>query len=262
MILVTGVSGFVGNKIMEMCKDVIPCPSLKGANEDTIKKIIEERQVDTIIHTAAISDIGTCERNPEESYIANVMLPVYLAKASKDIKLICFSSDQVYSGTKEDCPFTEDMVNPTNLYSVHKLEMEHRVLDINPNAVMLRAEWMYDYYLKKSNYFMGILNAKEPLQYSSQQFRGITYVKEVAMNMDKIINLPGGSYNFGSESLKSMYDITKEFLSFIGKDIPVLDAPPSQNLWMNCDKARKFGVDFSSVEDGLKKCAQDYKHLL
>ena len=258
MILVTGVSGFVGNKIMEICKDVIPCPSLKGASEDTVRRIVEESGADTIIHTAAISDIGVCERNPDDSYIANVMLPVYLAKASKNIKLICFSSDQVYSGTKIDCPYTEDMAKPSNIYSVHKLEMEHRVLDINPNAVMLRAEWMYDYYLKKSNYFMGILNAKESLSYSSKQYRGVTYVKEVAQCMEQVIALPGGSYNFGSESLKSMYDITKEFLSFIGKDIPVLDAPPSQNLWMNCDKARKHGVIFSSVEDGLKKCAQDY----
>lgn len=67
--------------------------------------------------------------------------------------------------------------------------MEHRVLDIAPNAVMLRAEWMYDYYLKKSNYFMGILNATDSVCYSSQQFRGITYVKEVAMVVKKEMSL-------------------------------------------------------------------------
>ncbi len=33
MILVTGASGFVGHKIMEMCKDAIAAPSLRGITE-------------------------------------------------------------------------------------------------------------------------------------------------------------------------------------------------------------------------------------
>ena len=258
MILITGTTGFVGAKLLEMCKDAVPCPSLRDATEEHVKRIVEESGVDTIIHTAAISDIGTCEKHPQDSYIANVQLPVYLAKASKNIKLICFSSDQVYSGFGNEGPFTEDTVKPGNIYAQHKLEMERRVLDINPNSVMLRAEWMYDYYLKKSNYFMGILNAKDQLSFSSTQYRGITYVKEVAECMDKVAALPGGSYNFGSETTKSMYEITKDFLCAIDKDIQVNDCPSNQNLWMNCQKARDGGVLFSSVEDGLIKCAKDY----
>ena len=259
MILVTGATGFVGHKIMQVCKDVIACPSLRETTEDEVKRIVEESGVDTIIHTAAISDIGACQANPEASYIANVLIPVYLAKASKEIKLICFSSDQVYSGCEEEGPYSEDLVKPNNIYAEHKLEMEQRVLDIAPDAVMLRAEWMYDYYVKKSNYFMNILNATDSVSFSSRQYRGITYVKEVAKSMKKVIQLPGGAYNFGSETTKSMYEITKEFLAVIGKDIKVEDAPPRHNLWMNCEKARKYGVEFSAVENGLRKCAEDYR---
>lgn len=258
MILVTGASGFVGAKIMAMCNNAIACPSLKEANEDTIKRIIDESGVDTIVHTAAISDIRVCEADAKASYIANVQIPLYIANASKNIKLICFSSDQVYSGTEEEGPYTEDMVKPDNIYAKHKLEMEQRVLDINSDAVMLRAEWMYDYYLKKSNYFMNILNEPDSVNFSSCQYRGITYVKEVVENLEKLVFLPGGAYNFGSETKKSMFEITKEFLSFIGKNIRVNDISPNHNLWMNCDKAKKYGVAFSSVEDALKKCAEDY----
>ena len=258
MILVTGASGFVGNKIMQICDNVIACPSLKGASEDDVKRMVEKMQPDAIIHTAAISDIGTCQADPEASYIANVMLPIHLAKASKHIKLVCFSSDQVYSGATEEGPYSEDMVCPNNVYAKHKLEMEQRVLDIDPDAVLLRAEWMYDYYLKKSNYFMKMITASDTVQVSSKNFRGITYVKEVAENMDSVMRLPGGAYNFGSETDKSMYAITKEFFSLIGRNISIEDIPASHNLWMNCEKARKYGVVFSSVEDGLKKCARDY----
>lgn len=259
MILVTGASGFVGGKIMEICKDVIACPSLRGADEDEVKRIVYESGADTIIHTAAISDIGECAKNPDGSYLANVLIPTYLAKASKDIKLICFSSDQVYSGFGDGGPFTEEYVKPGNLYAEHKLEMENRVLDILPSSVMLRAEWMYDYYLKKSNYFMNILNATDTVYASSCQYRGLTYVKEVAENMSNVALLPGGVYNFGSETTKSMYEIAEEFLKYMNKDLTIDDNKSVHNLWMNCEKARKYGVDFSTVENGLKKCADDYK---
>lgn len=257
MILVTGANGFVGHKIIQMCKDAVACPSLRGTSEDEIKRIVEASGADTIIHTAAISDIGACQADPEASYIANVQIPIYLAKAAKNVKLICFSSDQVYSGTDEEGPYSEDMVKPNNIYAVHKLEMERKVLDIEPTAVMLRAEWMYDYYLKKMNYFMNIINAKEAICFCSHQYRGITYVKEVVENMEKVIQLPGGVYNFGSETKKSMYEITKEFVEILGKDIKVEDAPLKHNLWMNCEKVKRYGVEFSSVEDGLIKCAKD-----
>ena len=258
MILVTGATGFVGAKIMQMCADTVACPSLRNATEAEVRRIVEESGADAIIHTAAISDIGACQQNPEASYFANVQLPVYLAKASKNIKLICFSSDQVYSGSTEEGPYTEDMEKPNNLYAQHKLEMEQRVLDIAPDAVMLRAEWMYDQYFKKGNYFMNILNATQPLAFSSQQYRGLTYVKEVAENVGNLLRLPGGAYNFGSETAKSMYEITKDFLALIGKDITLNDVAPRHNLWMNCDKAKRYGVKFSTVEDGLKRCAEDY----
>ena len=261
MILVTGASGFVGHKIMQLCGDTVACPSLRGMSEGDIQRMVEESGADIIIHTAAISDIGTCQANPEASYMANVQIPVYLAKAAKNRKLICFSSDQVYSGLDAEGPYGEDTVKPGNLYAQHKLEMEQRVLDLAPDAVMLRAQWMYDYYLKKSNYFMNILNAKDTVSFSSRQYRGVTYVKEVAENMENVIRLPGGAYNFGSETTKSMYEITEAFLKLLGKEVTLTDAPPRHNLWTNCEKARKYGVTFRSVEEGLKACASDY-HLL
>lgn len=258
MILVTGANGFVGHKIMELCKDTVAAPSIRNVTQEDINRIIGESDADVIIHTAAISDIGVCQADPEASYFANVEIPLFLAKASKGRKLICFSSDQVYSGCREEGPYWEDMAKPGNIYAEHKLEMEERVLEINEDAVMLRAEWMYDYYAKKGNYFMNIVNAKESVSFSSRQFRGITYLKEVVKNMEKVFTLPGGVYNFGSETTKSMYEITREFIDLLGKKVKLEDAPTRHNLWMNCDKARIYGVKFSTVTDGLRKCAGDY----
>ena len=107
-----------------------------------------------------------------------------------------------------------------------------------------------------------ILNAihtQDSVSFSSKQFRGITYLKEVAENMDKVILLPGGAYNFGSEITQSIYEVTNKFVDMLGKRLIVKDAPARHNLWMDCSKARKYGVEFSSVIDGLERCARDYK---
>ena len=257
MILVTGATGFVGHTIMQLCGNTLACPSLRGATEDQIRRILDEHEVDAIIHTAAIADTGLCQANPEDSLFANVQIPVMLAKAAGNRKLVCFSSDQVYGGLEDDGPYDEHTVKPGNTYAQHKLMMEQQVLELQPDAVMLRAEWMFGHYLKKSNYFMNILRATESVSFSSRQYRGITYVKEAALQMEQALKLPGGAYNFGSETTKSMYQLTEEFLALIGKNIRLEDGPPRHNLWMNCDKARACGIAFSTVEEALATCARD-----
>lgn len=260
-LIITGPRGFVGAKLMAQYPNAVPAPSLRNISQRDLEAFLDFHQPDAIIHTAAISDIPTCEAHPAESQLANVVLPVLLAKAKQNAKLVVFSSDQVYVGRKDDGPYTEDIVAPVNLYSQQKVEMERRVLDIAPDAVMLRAEWMYDWIAPKGNYIRNVLSTDAPLTFSRQEFRGVTYVKEVAENMDAVINLPGGAYNFGSETTQSMFQITQEFLNWMGKTNALHDCAPNHNLWMDCSKAAKLGVTFRTVSDALKRCAQDY-HLL
>ena len=77
-ILVTGPKGFVGARIMDALSGAVASPSLRDADEERIKRLMDKVQPDLIIHTAAMSDIGSCERDPEGSYRANVALPVLL----------------------------------------------------------------------------------------------------------------------------------------------------------------------------------------
>ena len=258
MILITGAAGFVGRRLMETVPGAVAAPSLRNASQEDIRRIVEESGAEAIIHTAAISDIGACQADPEASYRANVQLPLWLAKAAGNRKLICFSSDQVYSGSKEAGPYSEEMTAPGNVYACHKMEMEQRVLEILPEAVMLRAEWMYDLRAPKPNYLLNVLRAEGTVAFSSRQYRGVTYLGEVAENMDRVLALPGGAYNFGSETALSMQELTKRLAALLGKPLAVEDAPPRHNLWMDCGKAARYGVVFSDVLTGLTKCLQEY----
>ena len=258
MILITGAAGFVGRRLMETVPGAVAAPSLRNASQEDVKRIVEESGAEAIVHTAAISDIGACQADPEASYRANVQIPLWLARAAGNRKLVCFSSDQVYSGSKEAGPYSEEMTAPGNVYACHKLEMEQRVLEILPEAVMLRAEWMYDLRAPKPNYLLNVLRAEGTVAFSSRQYRGVTYLGEVAEAMDRVLALPGGAYNFGSETTLSMQELTKRLAALLGKPLAVEDAPPRHNLWMDCGKAARYGVVFSDVLTGLTKCLQEY----
>ena len=265
-VLVTGAGGFVGSRVCLALPDAAAAPSLRGAKEEDIRRMIDAVQPDWIIHTAAISDIGACEKDPDASYIANVRLPLLLARAAKGVKLALFSTDQVYSGLEQPGPYGEDTVKPANIYAAHKLEMERRVLDANPDAVLLRATWMYDLPLfglpNRGNFLVNMLQAaarQTPLAFSPGQYRGVTWAREVARLMEQTRGLPGGVYNFGSENTLSMYDTALYLCRLTGWRAPVAPlTEPRHNLWMDCARLRRQGIAFSSAAEGLRACCAAY----
>ena len=103
--------------------------------------------------------------------------------------------------------------------------------------------------------------------YSVNDYRGITYVRSVAENITGTFCLPGGIYNFGSGNDKNMYDTACIFLVAMGMVdripdlIQLIDTLPPRNLMMDCTKIRKYGIDFESTTEGIKKMVADYQGL-
>ncbi|MCR5089697.1 MAG: sugar nucleotide-binding protein [Oscillospiraceae bacterium] len=256
-VLCTGPRGFIGARIMHELPNAIPSPSLRTFSESSVARLTDG--VDLIIHTAAMSDVQTCEKHPAEAYHANVELPVLLAGTGA--RLIVFSSGQVYSGCSAEGPYREEDAHPATLYGRQKWEMEQRVLDINPDAVMLRATWMYDMpvygFSNRGNFLVDMLR-KQELSFSSSQHWAVTYAREAAGNIRKAAELPGGAYNYGSESDLYMLDAAQWLKDRLQLSVKLHDTGPLHNLWMDCTKIRNHGIYFSSMIDGLERCIRDY----
>ena len=259
-ILVTGPRGFVGARIMEeLGPDAVPAPSLRAVDEEGIRRIVDAAQPELIIHTAAMSDISKCEKDPDGSYRANVEIPIWLARTG--IKCIMFSTDQVYSGYAGEGPYTEEDTAPSNLYSRHKLEMEQRTLDIQPETILLRATWMYDMpkygVMNRGNFLINMLRQSE-ISFSFAQHRAVTYVREVAGLIRQSALLPGGAYNYGSENDLTMFETAEWIRQTLSLPVNMRDSGPRHNLWMDCSKIRNRGIHFSDTVEGLQKCIRDY----
>ena len=91
-----------------------------------------------------------------------------------------------------------------------------------------------------------------------EQYRGLTYVRDAAKNMEKAMGLPGGVYNFGSETELTMGQITRQLREKLGLNLQILQGQPRHNLWMDCAKAAERGCTFSATAEGLENCLSDY----
>lgn len=272
-VLLTGAGGFVGARVMRQLAerlDLVPAPRglMARCREEDIARLVQETHPDAILHTAALSDTGYCEAHPEESRRANIELPLWLAKAAagEGARLVAFSSDQVYAGVTLHGPLSEELpLAPANVYGRHKLEMEQRVLDILPDAVLLRATWLYDlpgYGLPiKGNLPLNLLHAAlygERVMFSPGDYRGVTYVRQAVENMLPVLELPGGVYNFGSENDLDMLETAWKFCAALHIRPDLTPGDRARNLSMDTAKAQKGGVVFDTTVEGISRCLQDY----
>ena len=150
-ILITGSDGFFASRFIDYykCKyDVVGLShyEMDIADEDATAEIIMRHKPDYVVHAAAISDTGMCERDPELSLKVNYIGTVNVAKACRatDSKLVYLSSDQVYSGNSESGPYNEDEPAITNnIYGKHKFAAEEAILQLLPDSIILRLTWLF-----------------------------------------------------------------------------------------------------------------------
>lgn len=275
-ILITGGSGFLGSRLALFYRDkyelLLPTHGeLNISREEAVKAYVEETQPDVVLHCAALSNTWYCEQHPEESHRVNVQGTVKLAKACKQIgaKLVFMSSDQVYNGTPLPGPLKEDeLLQPVNVYGRHKLEAEQRVGWNNPEAVGLRLTWMYDLpesHLKQnSNILLNLQKAARegtPIKAATHEFRGVTNVWEVVKNMEKVLSLSGGVYNYGSSNSLNSYELYLRAAALMELEHPsewiISDeerfVDQERNLTMDCSLIEKSGIRFNDSIEGLKE---------
>ena len=281
LILLTGINGFCASRLYRYLKEKMPVLGLSHNDLDiqdreACIKAAREYKPLAIIHSAAISRMDVCEKDPVLSFRVNVEGAENLAIACRETgaRLIHFSTDQVYNGTSEAGPHREDIpLAPKNVYGKHKKEAEERIAAATDNYAAIRLTWMYDFHVRGLFTSQNLITkcqqaiyTGEPLTLPSRSGRGITYVQEVIENIPGLLHVPAGVYNFGSCSEISTFEAARAVFTYLGaKDrIKELLRPEEEekgkypDLRMDCAKAEEQGLHFSTTEEGIRRAFTEY----
>jgi dTDP-4-dehydrorhamnose reductase len=160
-ILVTGASGYLGwelatelvrrgYEVLGTSRDGSGVPggvrpnALQLTDPGAVQRLVSELRPHAVFHTAALSAVGDCARDPGRACRVNAEASGELARAVADVGgwLLYTSTDLVFDGTR--APYGEaDDRSPLGPYMWSKAKGEDRVLAASPDFLVARVALLY-----------------------------------------------------------------------------------------------------------------------
>jgi len=174
-LLVTGASGLLGHKVAQLALEkghevysiykehqtnVGKPIKLDLTDKSQVFETILRLKPQAIVHTAAYTDVDSCEINQDLAWKANVEATkhVAIASASIDSHLTYVSTDYVFDGEK-GLYSEEDQPKPISYYGYTKLKGEEFVREHAKEWCIARASVIYGWGLKhKQNFATWLIN--------------------------------------------------------------------------------------------------------
>ena len=277
-ILVTGSNGQLGSEFKHLSeKSPYEFIFTSRANldisdkESVIRYFNQHHHFDFILNCAAYTAVDQAEDEKDLAYKINQEGVKNLATlcAQNNIKLIHFSTDYVFDGSKST-PYNEaDDVSPQSIYGKSKLAGEKEIFEYDISALIIRTSWLYSKYGKnfvKSMIRLG--REKESLNIVFDQVGTPTCAKDLAkVALDCISKHEKWDkqkkiYHFSNEGVCSWYDfalaifdnhsIHCEIKPILSADYPTKAPRPHYSVLSKEKIKSDFGIKIGHWSQALK----------
>lgn len=178
---------------------------------DTLADTLDRIAPDVVVHTAGVTSVEQCEREPELSRHVYVDLSRNVAQAAAGarVRLIHISTDHLFSGTGSF--YTEDArPEPLNVYGRVKRLAEEAVARACPGALIVRTNffgWGHRYRQSFSDWIYYNLLAGKELTMFDDVFITPILADRLAMSAHRLLDLgAAGAYNIVGDERVSKYD--------------------------------------------------------
>lgn len=267
-ILVTGSNGLLGQKITEkVIKEggVNLIATAKGENRypvkegytyvemdilksDEVRSVVSTYRPDAIIHTAAMTNVDTCEEQKELAFELNVSSVITLIKVCEeyDVQLIHLSTDFIFDG--EDGPYNEEAApNPLSYYGETKLLAEEAIKRSTAKWAILRTIIVYGIVsdMSRSNIVLwakGALEKGNPLNIVNDQWRMPTLAEDLAdCCLLAVEHNAQGVYNASGKDMMSIAELVRKVADFWGLDKNLINEISAATLNQTAKRPVKTG---------------------
>ena len=278
-ILVTGSNGLLGQKLVYALRDrrdveLIATSrgenrvketsgyiyeSLDITNETDVKSVIKKYLPDSIINTAAMTNVDPCETERELCWKMNVDSVKYLIDACKEhnCHLVHLSTDFIFDGEKGSLYTEEDEPNPVSYYGLSKLEAEKLVQASEIKWAILRTILVYGIVddMSRSNIVLwakGALESKKVLNVVDDQFRSPTLAEDLAQGcVLAALNEAEGIFNISGKDYMSVLEIVYRVADYFGLDKSLVNVVSSATLSQPAKRPPRTGFDLTKSRNIL-----------
>ena len=181
------------------------------ASPSVIISRLQELKVDILINCAALTNIETCEKDPDSAIYVNATIAnnIALACSTSGVKLIHISTDHLYDG-KDSFYTEEDSIKPLNLYGYSKALGEDKVLKSCQKSLVLRTNffgWGLPYRKSFSDFILTNLENQTPLYLFTDVFFTLVLMSQLFFAISSLIQLDeNGVFNVSTSDRISKYD--------------------------------------------------------
>lgn len=297
IVVVTGANGLLGQKLIDLYlsmpnKIVIgtgvgPCRhdrkddfrylELDITDEEKVMFLLKELHPDTVINTAAMTNVDACESDHDGCDKLNVSAVKYLVNACNacGAHLIHISTDFIFDGTHG--PLSEnEPPKPLSYYGWSKYKGEQEITANSQCYTILRTVLVYGVVsdMSRSNIVLwakGALEKQQPMKVVNDQYRTPTLAEDLAMGcflaeskfVTGLFNISGKDFLRIDELVFRVADFfgyNKSCVSTTSSDVlnQAAKRPPITGFLI--DKARiELGYEPHSFEEGLAIVAEQLK---
>ena len=289
-LLITGVSGLLGNNLASYFKDKYEVLGLYNSHpvvidgirteacditsKNSIKRAINKFNPSIILHCASLTNVDQCEVEKDFTKKTNVLSTRFLVECAgnKDSKLIYISTDAVYDGVRGGFSESDD-ISPLNYYGLSKYEGELEVAKKENSLIFRTNIFGWNIQNKKSlgEWVLDELQSNRRINGFKDACFSSIYTLEFARIIDIAIRQGlSGVYNCGSADSCTKYEfaikiadcfgLDKTLISSISIDDFDFQAERGKRLDLNVNKLqRKLDYRLPTINQSIEAFYRDYK---
>lgn len=250
--------------------------SIEKTNFDVTREISlsQFKNVQTIIHCAAVTDVNFCELNQDICRKVNVEGTRNLINLAKslDIQFIYISTPMVFSGKKGNYKET-DKTNPPNYYGKTKNDAEKIVLEykkglvLRANPIGKRPPGAHPSFMQ---WFVDMASNNRSFNlFTDVVINPISTTALSSILAEIIKNFKSGILHIGSKNrvnkAEIWIEVLKRFPAYSGKvtKLSVNETHAGKTafrpheMWLNVDKAAGMGLSLPSWKDEVREVLEE-----
>ncbi len=238
-ILITGGAGMLAGALTGVFRDgndilTLPKSEMDITDREKVLKIVSNFKPALILNPAAFTNVDACEKFPGQAFRVNAWGAGNMALAARlaGARLVHFSTDFVFDGTKGAPYREEDTPRPISTYGQSKFAGEKFIRQIHRGHYIIRTAWLFGAEGKNLlSTLHTLLQRKQIIRVSNDQWGSPTYTEDLAGAVQTLVQKAAwGTYHLSNSGCCTRFQLAQEAARHLGCSADLVQPVASAEL--------------------------------